>query len=228
MVWPGDVIAHRFRRVTAQEDSAGVAHLLQQGFGISSRDLQMLGGDGIGQRHGIIQRLHHDDGAIVGPAFGGDVLARQDGDLALRSGGNLVGKAGVIGDQDALRGRIMLGLAEQVGGDPFRIVLAIGHHQDFRRPGDGVDAHLAEHLALGGGDIGITGADNLVHGGNLCGAISQRRNGLRSAYAIDVGYPCPFGGRQHQGIDAAATGGRDHDDARYAGDLGGYGVHQHR
>ena len=57
----------------------------------------------------------------------------------------------------------MLRLAQQIGGDPVRIVGAIGDHQDFRRPGDAVDADLAEHFALGGGDIGIAGADDLVH-----------------------------------------------------------------
>ena len=58
----------------------------------------------------------------------------------------------------------MLGLAQQIGGDPVRIVAAIGDHQNFRRPGDGVDADLAEHFALGGRDIGIAGAHDLVHG----------------------------------------------------------------
>ena len=101
------------------------------------------------------------------------------------AGRHLVGEAGIVGDQDALRGGVMLGLAEQIGGDPVRIVAAIGDHQDFRRPGDGIDAHLAEHFALGGGDPGIAGAHDLVHRRDACGAIGQRRHGLGAADAVD-------------------------------------------
>ena len=67
------------------------------------------------------------------------------------------------------------------------IVAAIGDHQDFRRAGDGVDADLAEDFALGGGDIGIAGADNLVHRGDGLGAIGQGGDGLGPADAVDFG-----------------------------------------
>ena len=77
----------------------------------------------------------------------------------------------------------MLGLAEQIGGDPVGIVGAVGDHQDFRRPGDGIDADLAEHFALGGGDLGIAGAHDLVHRRDAFGAIGQRRHRLRPADA---------------------------------------------
>ena len=81
----------------------------------------------------------------------------------------------------------MFRLAEQIGGDPVRIIAAIGDDQDFRWTGNGVDADLAEHFAFGGGDIGIAGADNLVDRGNGLGAISQRGNGLRAADAVNLG-----------------------------------------
>ncbi len=68
----------------------------------------------------------------------------------------------IVGDQDRLRAFVMLGLGEQVGGDPVGIVLGVGDDQHFRRAGDHVDADLSEHLALGLGDIGIAGADDLV------------------------------------------------------------------
>ena len=79
----------------------------------------------------------------------------------------------------------MFGLAEQIGGDPVGIVGAIGDHQDFRRPGDGIDAHLAEHFALGGGDPGVAGADDLVHRRDAFGAIGQRGDRLRPADAVN-------------------------------------------
>jgi hypothetical protein len=58
----------------------------------------------------------------------------QHGDLDADHVHHLIGKGGIVGDQDRLRGGIVLGLAEQVGRDPLRIVLGIGNHQDFRGP----------------------------------------------------------------------------------------------
>jgi hypothetical protein len=52
--------------------------------------------------------------------------------------------------------------------------------------GDHVDADLAEHLALGGGDIGIAGADDLGDRRDGVGAIGQRGHGLRAADAVDL------------------------------------------
>ena len=57
MVGTGDVIAHRFGRVAAQEDRAGMAHLGEQRFRIGGGDLQMLGREAVGQRRGVVQLL---------------------------------------------------------------------------------------------------------------------------------------------------------------------------
>ena len=83
----------------------------------------MLRRDAVGQRRGIVQLRHHDDGAVIVPALRGDVLARQQS-RAARSAAAATSSAnaGIVGDQDALRRGVMLGLAEQIGGDPFRIV----------------------------------------------------------------------------------------------------------
>ena len=70
-------------------------------------------------------------------------------------------EGGVVGDQDRLRGRVVLGLGEQVGGDPVRIVGAVGDDQHLRGPGDHVDADRAEDLPLGRRHIGVAGADDL-------------------------------------------------------------------
>ena len=47
--------------------------------------------------------------------------------------GDRIGEGGIVGEQDRLAGRIMLGLAEQVGGDPFGIVPAVGDDDDLAR-----------------------------------------------------------------------------------------------
>ena len=67
-------------------------------------------------------------------------------------------EGGVVGDQDGLGSGVVLGLGKQVGGDPGGVVLAVGDDQDFRRPGDHVDADGAEDAALGGGHVGVAGA----------------------------------------------------------------------
>ena len=94
----------------------------------------------------------------------------------------------------------MLGLRQQVGGKPFGIVVLVGDHQHLRRPGDGVDADHAEHLALGGGDVGIAGPDDLgdrcapsrCHrparprpGRRRCGRSRRRRPGARPPAPAD-------------------------------------------
>ena len=71
---------------------------------------------------------------------------------------------GVVGHQDRLGGGVVLGLRQQVGGDPFRVVVLVGDDQHLGGAGDAVDADGAEHLPLGGGDIGVAGADDLGDG----------------------------------------------------------------
>ena len=75
------------------------------------------------------------------------------GSSAATAVGDGVGEAGVVGDQDGLRGLVVLGLGEQVDGDAARVLGGIGDHHHFGRAGDAVDADAAEHLALGLGHI---------------------------------------------------------------------------
>ena len=123
---------------------------------------------------------------------------------------------------------IVLGLGEQIGGDPGRVVLSVGDHHHLGRPCHHVDADLAVDLALGGGDIGVAGADDLGYGRDALGAISERSDRLRAAEAIDLidaGKRCRH---QNERIERAFKRRHDHDDALDAGDLGWHGVHQHR
>ena len=101
---PATTVAHGLRRVAPQEDRAGMAHLLCETFRIGGGDLQMFGAQASASGAGIVQLFHHDDGAIVVPPPGGDLLAGQNGDLAFGRRGHLVGKTGIVSDQDALRG----------------------------------------------------------------------------------------------------------------------------
>ena len=137
-------------------------------------------------------------------------------------------KVCVVGHQDGLGGGVVLGLRQQVGGEPVGVVVAIGDHQHLGGTGDGIDADHAEHLALGGSDVGIAWADDLDDRAHALGAVSQRRHRLRAADAVDLVDAGQLRGSQHQRIHLPAGRGHDHGDARHAGDPRWHGIHQHR
>ena len=161
------------------------------------------------------------------PALAGDVAARQGLELALHGGFDGGGEAGVVGDQDGLRGGVVLGLRQQVGRQPFGIVVLVGDDQHLGRSGDGIDADRAVHLPLGGGDVGVAGADDLDHRADRLGAEGERGHRLRAADAIDLGDAGQMRRGQHQRVHLAAGRRHHHGDARHAGDPGRHGVHQH-
>ena len=122
----------------------------------------------------------------------------------------------------------MLGLGQEIGGDPCRIVLRIGHHQDFRRTRDQIDADLAEHASLGGGNVGIARSGDLVDGADRSRAIREGRHGLGTTDPPDL-VGAGNSGRQHDQRVQDSVGGRhDHDDPPDARHLGGHDVHQNR
>ncbi len=127
----------------------------QDGLRIVERQLDMFGGDAIGQRRGGVEAVDGDDGAELLPALAGDGLLGQERELAIDLGGHGIGQARIGGDENGLGPCPVLGLGDEIGGDPGGIGGAIGDDEDFGGPGDHVDADLAEDLALGGGDEGI-------------------------------------------------------------------------
>ena len=71
----------------------------------------------------------------------------------------------------------VLGLADEVGGDDRRIGAVVGDHRDLGRPGEDVDADLAEQHPLGLGDELVAGPDDDV--GRLAGEQAERHRGDR-------------------------------------------------
>ena len=68
MVRPADIVADRFRRVMAEEDGTGVADLRLDRQRIIEHQLDVLGGDAVGELDRFGQRPHDDDGAELLPA----------------------------------------------------------------------------------------------------------------------------------------------------------------
>ena len=121
----------------------------------------------------------------------------------------------------------MLGLAEQVSGDPVRIGGGIGDDEDFRRPGNRVDADPAEDLALGFGDPGVAGADNLVDRRQRACAERHGADGLRAADGVILVHAGLEGGVSDGVGELALRRRGDHHDALHAGNPCRDDIHQH-
>ncbi len=146
MVWPGDVIADGLGRVAAEKHRAGMFDAGEKRWQIGGGDLQMLGCDFVDECGRVRKLAHDDDGAMVLPRARRDVAAGKDCELAFHFFRHGIGERGIIGDQDRLRRGIVFGLGEQIGGDPGRIVGAVGDDENLGRSGDGIDADAAEDL----------------------------------------------------------------------------------
>ena len=118
-------------------------------------------------------------------------------------------------DHDRPTGAV-LGLGEQVGGDELGRHRAVAHHDDLRRPGKRVDADGADHLALGGRDVGVSRPDDHVDRPDGLGAVGERGDGLRTADPVHLGHPEVRGRRERRRRDLAVGSGRraQHDLAR--------------
>jgi hypothetical protein len=185
--------------VRADKDRAGIADFRNQRLGVLGDDLQMLGRQLIDQRNRVGKFRNGDDGAEIAPRRAGDFGARQCLELRLHRLLDLIGERGVVGDQNRLRAGVVLGLRQQVGGDPIGVSRLVGEDEHLGRTGDHVDADLAEHQTLGGRHIGIAGSDNLGNRRNGLRAVGERGDRLRAADAIDLIDAGELGRRQHQG-----------------------------
>ncbi len=212
----------------AEEDRPGIADAPREPFRIPRRDLEMLGRDAVGKRGGFIERAQEHHGSEHAPALARDVASRQDGELPLDRCLDGAGESVAVRHQDRLGGRVVLGLRQEVGSDPFRIVVLVGYDQDFRGARDAVDADRPEHLALGRRDIRVAWPDDLDDGLDRLRAVRKCRYGLRAADAVDLLDAGKTRGRQYERVELAARRRHHHDDAWHARDLGRHRIHEHR
>jgi hypothetical protein len=153
----------------------------------------MFGRNAVGDPAGFVEIAHLDQRAAIFECCTDHLLARHARQESFECCRDAVDVRGVGAEQDRLRQFVVLGLREEVHRHPVGVGVAIADHQDFGRAGNHVDADDAEDPALGRGDVGIAGADDLVYLRNGLRAIGQRRNRLRAAdgeYAIDAGQGC--------------------------------------
>ena len=122
VVGAADIVADRLRRVAAEEDRAGIADaatgsLRRRRCASSTCSAAMRSTSGTASS----RRFDDDDRAEIAPARRSR-LGRAAALAAARStaASTASPNAGVVGDQDRLRRRVVLGLRQQVGGDPVR------------------------------------------------------------------------------------------------------------
>ena len=116
------------------------------------------------------------------------------------------------GDQHAGRHLVVLGLADQVGGDVHRVGGVVGEDRDLGGPGLGVDADLRPADPLGGGDVDVARPGDHVDRRQLGAvgvgaAVRQQRDGLRAADGPHL-------------VDAEQAGGGQDGRVRQAAELG--------
>ena len=80
----------------------------------------------------------------------------------------------------------MLGLGEEVGGDPPWVRGVVGDDRDLRRSVEAVDADDPGHLALRQRDVDVAGPDDHVDGADRLGAVGHRRDRLRATDAVHL------------------------------------------
>ncbi len=199
---------------------------LREGLGVLRQDLDVFGGDLVGEFGGVADIVDDDDRAIFLPAFAGDVFPREVVELAFDGVGDFLREGFVISDEDALCALIVLGLAEEIGGDPCGVILLVGDDEDFGRSGDHIYADIAEHLSFGFGDIGVARAGNFIDRRDGGGAVGESGDGRCAAHAPDF---VDSGAQQRgheQGVEGC-IGRRGGGDALDACELGGDCVHEH-
>ncbi len=148
----------------------------------------MLGAVRVDDLEAVLQAVdQHDRGLPAGE--GGldpvlDVLGR--GDLRFQFPLDGVRELRGVRDEDGRGERVVLGLADQVGGDVHRVGRGVGEDRDLGRTGLGVDADLPGEVALGGGDPDVAGAGHHVGGQALLGPVREHRDGLRPARRVHL------------------------------------------
>ena len=137
--------------------------------------------------------------------------------------------------EHAGRHRVVLGLADQVGGDEPGVGRVVGDDGDLGGSGLAVDRHGALQVALGRGDVDVAGAgdevDRLDRAAGGGGPVRQHRECLGAADGVDLVDAEDRARGQDRRVRQAVLVGlrrRGERDGADAGDLGGYRVHHHR
>ena len=144
---------------------------------------------------------------------------------------DVVGEAGVGGDEQAGGQFVVFGLRDQVGGHVGGVRGVVG---DDGHLGGAVLAVRADHAAqdpLGRRDVDVSGAGDHVHGGAVFRAVGEHRQSLGAARGVHLPDAEQGAGGEHGRVRQAAVvrlRRRRHGNRADAGDLGRDDVHHDR
>lgn len=188
----------------------------------------MLGGEVVGDAPHLVGVVAGHDPAVVAPRGPGQVVRGHPRQQPVDHVEHRPSQRGGGGDEHGGGVRAVLGLRQQVDGDGERVGGVVGDDQDLGRPGEQVDADLAEQLPLGLGDVGVARPGQHVDRGDRVGAQRHRRDRLDPAQDVDL----VGAGQRHRGDrrrrDLAADRGRAGDHVRHARGLRGHDRHVRR
>ena len=125
--------------------------------------------------------------------------------LLVQLGLDLVGQPLRRRDQHAGGQRVVLGLADQVGGDVRRVGGVVGEDRDLGRPGLGVDADHALEQPLGGDGVDVAGPGDQVDPAAGSGAVGEHRDRLGAADGVHLVDPEQRAGGQDRRVRQPAV-----------------------
>ena len=231
VVGAGRVVAQRDRGVGTDEDGARVAHPGRPGGGVRGLDLQVLGGVRVDDGEAVVERVdQHDAGLPAAQRLGDALTVLGGGHLRLQLGLDRLGQRLGGRDQDGGGHHVVLGLADQVGGDVTGVGGVVGEDRDLGRTRLGVDADDALEQALGGGDVDVARPGDQLDGGALLGPVREHRDGLGAARRVDLVDAQQRAGGEDRGVREVAEGGLRRGGDRQSLDAGllrGHHVHHH-
>ena len=192
----------------------------------------MLGGVGVDHLEALVEVVdQHDPGLAAGQRRSGSARCAWWRAPAVELDVDPSASALGVGDQHRGGQRVVLGLADQVGGDVRRVGGLVGEDRDLGRPGLGVDADPALEQPLGGDRPDVARPGDQVDLRARPDAVGEHRDRLGAADGVHLVDAEQRARRQDRRVRQAAVvllrgraGQRDRADA---GDLGGHDVHQH-
>jgi hypothetical protein len=227
----GEVVAERDRSIRADEDSAGIANAGCQGGSTFCLDFQMLRSPGVGHGEGGGGVVHEHARGLAGQRREHSVTMTGGGELRGERIFGAVGEAGVGGDQQARRQRVVLRLGDQVGGDEAWDSGVVGDDRHLGRARLPVGADGPEQQPFGGRDVHVAGAGDDVGSRAVGGAVGEHGDRLRAAgrvHLLDAEHGANGEDDRVRPPAVCCFGRRGDGDLRDPGHLGGDHVHDHR
>lgn len=213
--------------MVAEEGRAAVADFGDQPAWVGGLDVEVFGGEAVGQFASLGFVTDEDQGAEIAEGIAGQVAALERRELRREFTGDAIEQRLGPTDQDRGAGGVF-GLGQHVDGDVGGVGGVVGDDDHFAGAGERIDIDDAVDLFFGEGDEEVPGADDLVDGGEGVAAICHRGDGLGTAAAVDLTDPEFVAGRQHHRVVGAERGWRrDDGDFGDPRDLGGDDGHQH-